>query len=232
MSMSKFAWMFVDPNGGMLFYTPGLLLMLLAATVVSGMRARREGTVWEIGLLGCTLFTLLASTCQWNWNHPTLGVSRYVLYAVGPMLLYIGVWLSQASLSTARVAIVVIAVALQLAANLEYGFFQYRGTDFMHQSPAAQYVLGHWPALYSPPHEIFCERVLHRCGTDRRSGEVLAKQLPVVWRDHDGRARKILAADCDPERVLRAAQWTPVEATAIRDAMRNCHASGPTYVNL
>jgi hypothetical protein len=230
MSASKFAWMFVDPNGGMLFFTPGLLLLLFVALWAAAARARRERSGWGLGLGACALFTMFASTCQLNWNHPTFGVSRYVLYAIAPLLLFIGAELAHVRFGAARVAAVLTAIALQLAINLHHGFFTYRGPDANHHTEAARYVLDRWPALYSPPPDIFCERTRHKCQSDPRTGLPLASELPVVYRDERGEARKILTADCDAQRVLRRGRWSSAQAAAVRAAFERCHGPGLVYL--
>lgn len=233
MSAQKFGWMFVDPNGGMLFYAPGLLLLLLAAAWWSCARAARERTPWGVGLLGCVLLTMLASTVQRNWNHPTFGVSRYVLYGLAPVLLFIGSELAaQPRLTRGKLACVFVAIALQLGAQLEHGFFRFLGFDAAHHSAAAQFVLERWPALYSPHSEIFCERTKPQCPTDAVTGEVLPEHLPVTWQDSHGRARKILAADCDPEKILRSRSFRPDEIARIHAQLQDCKGPGPIYVDL
>jgi hypothetical protein len=237
MSLSKFGWMFIDPNGGMVIYTPGVLLLLLAAAGWAAQRARRERDFWGLALFGCVLGTLFASTCQLNWNHPTFGVSRYVLYAVAPALLFIGSELAKLRLPTRLAvwrlrALVLTAVALQLFAHHEHGYFEYGGLDSAHHSHLAQYVLNHWPALYSPPAEIFCERTVSVCHTDSATGDPLPQYLPAIWRDPAGVPRKILATRCDAERVLSANPWSEAERAKIRAAMQSCRGTGVFYIDL
>jgi hypothetical protein len=230
MSLSKFAWMFVDPNGGMLFYTPGVLCMLLVATGWALRRAQRERQLWGLGLLGCALLTMFASTCQRNWNHPTFGVSRYVLYGVAPCLLFIGNEVRRRHGSCVGLAGVATVAALQLFAHCCWGYFEYSGRDSAHHSSPARYVLDHWPALYSPPSEIFCERTLVTCHTDPSTGEPLPEYLPAIWRDKYGRPRKILAERCNLERVLRASAWSAPQSARIRAAMQRCRGTGTIYI--
>jgi len=234
MSFDKFAWMFIDPNGGMLAYTPGLLWLLLAAAFWAGQRALRERNFWGLGLLSCALLTMFGSTVQRNWNHPTFGVSRYVLYGIAPMLLFIGneLRLMPASRTTQLLAVVSVAIGLQLLAHRVHGVFEYQGRDSGHHSDFALYVLERWPALYSPPAIIFCGRTLGKCMTDVVSGEPLPEYLPAIWQDRQGRPRKVLAAGCDPEPVLRARAWSATEIAKIRSGLHDCRGPGPKYINL
>jgi hypothetical protein len=231
MSAAKFGWMFVDPNGGMLAYTPGLLLLLLAAAGWSVQRAWRERSYWGIVLLGCVLAGFLGSTVQRNWNHPTFGISRYVLYGLAPILLFVGNELRRYKGRTSTlVACVVAALALQLVVHRAFGFMRYTGNDSAHHSPFASYVLERWPALYSPPDETFCERTSRKCLTDGRNA--LSESLPIVWRDQGGRAHKILAQRCAEQPLRQAAPWSSEEWARIQAALRECEGSGTFYINL
>jgi hypothetical protein len=234
MSASKFGWMFVDPNGGMLAYAPGILLMLMAACVWAVRRALTQRKWWGLALLVCALATVFASTCQRNWNHPTFGVSRYVLYGLAPMLLVIGNEIRQLRWTgSAWVALVVTAVLLQMVPLRASGFFHYEGRDSSQHSAFAQYVLARWPYLYSPPPEIFCERTRSAtCHTDRDTGEPLPQYLPAIWQDERGTPRKILAQRCDEESVVRARAWSSEQLATIHAAMQRCRGSGSIYIDL
>jgi hypothetical protein len=233
MSASKFGWMFVDPNGGMLAYAPGILLMLLAACVWALRRALTRRELSGLALLGCALATVFASTCQRNWNHPTFGVSRYVLYGLAPMLLVIGNEIRHLRRTgPAWAALVVIAVLLQVFTLRVSGFFHYEGPDSSQHSAFAQYVLARWPYLYSPPPEIFCERTRSAtCHTDRDTGEPLPQYLPAIWQDERGIPRKILAQRCDEDSVLRARAWSAEQLATIHAAMQRCRGTGSIYID-
>jgi hypothetical protein len=227
----KFADLFVDLNGGMLVYTPGLLLVLLVAAGWAVARARRDPR--GVLLLGCVLFTMFACTVQRNWNHPTFGVSRYVVYTIAPALLFITGELRQRMPDPRWLsALVVAALGLQLLVHRADGFFVYRGNDSAHHSAAASYVLERWPWLYAPHPEVFCERTISGCRPDPQTGEPLPDALPAIWRDARGVARKILAARCDEARVLAAAAWSESERARIHAAFERCSGRGVFYLDL
>jgi hypothetical protein len=231
MSFDKCLWMFIDPNGGMLFFTPGILLLLVVAGVYATRRAMREREVFGVALLGTALLTLLASTCQRNWNHPTFGVSRYVLYAQPAILMFVAHELTLSrSRTLPRVTLFTTALALQLLPLLAYGVFDYQGPDAAHHTLPAQWLLSHAPALYSPPAEIFCERTRLGCTIDTL-GRPRSEFLPAIWSDARGEPRKILTEDCDAERVLHAHHWSADQSQKISHALRSC-THGPFYVNL
>jgi hypothetical protein len=227
----KFAGLFVDLNGGMLVYTPGLLLVLLVAAGWALARARADPR--GVLLLGCLLFTMFASTVQRNWNHPTFGISRYVLYSIAPALSFIAIELRQRRPDPRWLAALVgAALCLQLLVQRANGFFVYHGNDAASHSAAATYVLERWPWLYAPHPEIFCERTTRGCKPDQETGQPLPDALPAIWRDARGVAHKILAARCDENRVLQAAAWSDSERARIHAAFERCSGHGVFYIDL
>lgn len=231
MGWDKFLDLFTDPNGGMLVYTPGVLLMLLVAAGWAVARARNDAR--GVLLLGCVLCTLLGSTVQRNWNHPTFGASRYVVYAIAPALLFIAGELHQRTPDPRRLAaLVVVALCLSLLVHRADGFIVYRSNDSSEHSAAAKYVLERWPWLYAPHPETFCERTTRGCRPDPETGEPLPDALPAIWRDSGGKARKILAARCDEAKLLSAAAWSEAERARIHAAFERCSGAGVFYVNL
>ena len=233
MSAAKFFWLFVDPNGGLLAYAPGLFVWLALATVWAVRRAVRERKFDGLLLGACAIGGLLGSTVQRNWNHPTFGISRYVLYGLAPMLLFIGHELRAfAGRRAAWLGCAGVALALQILIHRAYGFMEYSGKDSAHHSAFASFVLERWPALYSPPDEIFCERTVRKCMVDGVTGAAYAEYLPIVWRDATGRAHKILAQRCDAQRVLDAAAWSAEERDKIAAALRRCSGAGTFYIDL
>ena len=233
LSFARFGGMFTDLDDGMFVWLPGLSLLLLLTAAWSLRRSLRERDVWTLGLLGCVLFGMFASTCQRNWNHPTFGVSRYVVYAVAPFLMYIGRELTQQR-GAVRLPLcaAALALALQVALHSHSGWFSYRGHDSAHHGVVASYVLEHWPALYAAEPEHFCERTKqNRCQTEPE-GHLLHSEYPIIWSDSQARARKILTRGCDPEPVLRARPWTSEEDAAIRKGLRGCHDGEPHYITL
>ncbi|HEY2732893.1 MAG TPA: hypothetical protein VGI70_02865 [Polyangiales bacterium] len=233
MSLARFAWMFVDLNGGMLIYTPGLLLMSIVASAWAIERALRDRELWGIAMLLCALATLFASTCQRNWNQQTFGVSRYVLYSMPAFFLFIGFELARHRTKARTLGLLAGAtLALQLASQSYFGFFRYQGGDAAHHSKVARYVLEHWPALYSPPAETFCERTVKSCLIDLDTAEPMPRFLPAIWRDSHGVAHKILAQRCDVDRILSAANWSEQERERIEAAAAKCRGIGTFYIDL
>lgn len=232
MEFRKFAGLFIDLNGGMLIYVPGLLLLSTVAAV-SAVARLRQRDVWGVGFFACVLLSMAASTVQRNWNHPTFGISRYVVYALAPCLMFIGGELRLRALNVRwAVGLCALALALQAWVHEANGWFEYRANDSAHQSEAALFVLDRWPWLYSPHPEIFCERIAKRCWPDPETGEPNAESLPVVWRNSRDAVRKILATRCDEAKVLAAEEWTPYQRERIQAAMARCSGKGTLYIDM
>jgi hypothetical protein len=231
MSARKFAGLFIDLNGGLLVYAPGLLLMLVIAAGWSIARARR-GNFWGLGLLGTVLLTMVASTVQRNWNHPTFGISRYALYTIAPALMFIGSELRWRKMGLGRLAgLCVVALALQAVVHHANGWIEYRGNAANRQSPIAAYVLERWPWLYNPHSEIFCERTTERCPPDVNTGETSAEVLPVAYLDANWKPRKLLAERCDEAKLMSLEAWNDEQRKRIHEAMRGCTGTGPMYID-
>lgn len=228
MSFRKLAGLFIDLNGGMLVYTPGLLFIWIVTGAWAIVRARRNP--WGLGLCVCVVLTLVASTVQRNWNHPTYGVSRYVVYAIAPALLFIGGELRARLQPRALATLCALALCLQALVHRENGWFTYHANDAAHHSRIAKYVLDRWPWLYSPHSEIFCERTVEHCWPDE-NGETGAEFLPVVYRDDRSIVRKALVERCDEAKTLAYLYWTSEERARIHEAMQRCTGTGPMYVN-
>jgi hypothetical protein len=231
MGFRKFVGLFIDLNGGMLLYTPGVLLFLCVATAWAIARARR-GEPWGLLLLACVLLTFAASTVQRNWNHPTFGISRYALYGIAPSLMFIGGELRARDVDPRLLfGLCAFALGFQVLVHRADGWFVYRSNDAAHHTRASRYVLDHWPWLYSPHSEIFCERTVPHCWPDLATGETGAESLPVLYRDARGSPRKLLVARCSEAKVLAAGWWTPAERDRIHAAMRSCTGTGTLYIN-
>jgi hypothetical protein len=231
LSASKFGSLFFDLDTGMLCYAPGLLLWLLVAAGLCLRRSLSERAGWGLALLGCALVGMFASTSARNWNHPTFGLSRYALDALPTLALFIGNELARTRLRARwLVAVALLAGALQLLVYAQFGLFEYRGPDSSHHSPLARYVLAHWPALYSPPAEIFCERTLPHCPQDPDTSLPFANNYPVIYLDERGIARKVLTGNCDASVVLGAWPWNPEQRARLAARLKKCHATGPVYL--
>lgn len=168
------AWELIgDLNIGLLPFVP-VTLVVGAASLVW----RPSGALLGNALLIAAL--ALAASVVTNWNHGTVGPSRYTVWLL-PLLLDVMARVAEHPSPRWRTA-ALLAASVQAGTALERGG-PHAPADHLHLSGAALFVLERWPALYNPTPEIFAERVLH------------AEQpwtAPVVLRI-DGRCRKALA---------------------------------------
>lgn len=229
-TFQKFVGLFIDLNGGLAFYAPAVTLFSIVAAAWAIARVRRNA--WSLALLVTVLLTLAGSTVQRNWNHPTFGISRYALYAIAPALMFIGGELRDRKIDWRVLAgLLAVALGLQALVHHENGWIEYHANDAAHHSRLATYVLEHWPSLYAPHSEIFCERTALKCSPDLRTGETAAESLPVIYIDSQLRPRKVLASRCDEDSILRARLWSLEQRTRIHDVMQHCRGSGPLYID-
>jgi hypothetical protein len=217
----------------MLTYMPGLLLLLAWALALALRRAVGQGRLRHLLPWLATLTALWSATSALGWNFTTQGVSRYALYAAPPMLLLVANELrALPRLPKSTLACIVVAFGLQVWVHATFGWFDYHGHNARHHNIVAGYVLQHWPRFYNPPPEMFCTRTLGtRCFVDPDTGLVREEHLPAVFVDDHGKPKKALAVSCDPERLLKAANWTTDQRATIRKRLSVCSERVPVYVN-
>jgi hypothetical protein len=147
-----------DPNIGVLFHAPLLVLTFVAAAVVVGVRARSrliETEIW-LALAGAGIFLLtFAQTTNFN-NGATPGISRYA------------VWLIPLAIPIFQRAAIVVPplshrwfVPLALASCLWsiVAFQPRRPENYCAPTRIASMLWTRWPSLNNPLPEIFAERV-------------------------------------------------------------------------
>jgi hypothetical protein len=233
MSLDKFLSMLIDLNDGMITYMPGLLWLLICSAVLALRRAVTARTLGHLLPWLAVLAVLWSATSALGWNYQTLGVSRYALYAAPPMLLLVANEVRALARFNVWIQLcVAVAFGLQLWVHATFGWFAYRGHNNLHHNIVADYVLQRWPRFYNPPPEMFCARTLRaRCFLDRDTGLVQEQHLPVVFISDLGKPVKALAVTCDPERLLRAADWSEEQRAVIRARLAPCPERVPVYVD-
>lgn len=168
------AWeLIADLNIGLLPFVP-VTLAVGAVSLVFRPSRILFGNVLLIAALA------LAASVATNWNHGTVGPSRYTLWLL-PLLLD-GVARLAEQRSPRWRAAALLAASVQAGTALERGG-AHVPPDHLRLSTAALVVLARWPTLYNPTPEIFAERVMH---AER------PWTAPVVLR-LEGRCRKALA---------------------------------------
>jgi hypothetical protein len=173
-----------DLNLGLLPYVPLTLTLALTLALrrLATWRAepdRRPSPAW---LLAALAFVAVASTGAANWNHGTVGPSRYGLWLLPFLcvLLAEGVVDAKARLRRATLSLALLAALSQAAIAFARGGV-HAPEDYTRHTVVARWALDRWPALYNPTTEIFIERTEHReINPDRLWTE------PVVYRSAAG----------------------------------------------
>jgi hypothetical protein len=180
-SPSRALEMLFDLNLGLLPYMPVTVLLFGVAAVLVLIRARRAP--WDAALLAVLVLMALACTATGNWNHGTIGPSRYTLWFM-PLLLFLVTRLGEGlspGLAKAYSGAVGLAVVTQAIVVLAKGGLVAEA-DYLEHSYAARLVLRHAPALYNPSFPVFVARTTH---------DVAATPRPSIYVD-GGACRKAL----------------------------------------
>ncbi len=149
-----------DLDIGLLPYLPITVLLAVVAALVALARPRARRL--DLALVATTGAIALASTPTGNWNHGTIGPSRYAVWLL-PVVLFLVIRLRE---GLGRRAAAVLTLALVLAAASQAAVvIVKRGPlaepDYLEHSWAARLVLDRAPALYNPSHEVFAARTMH-----------------------------------------------------------------------
>ncbi|MFC5548090.1 hypothetical protein [Massilia aerilata] len=164
--------LFFDLNQGMVIGVPALFAALAAILLF--------GKPMPIRLLACgaVLFSLAlalpALTAQ-NWNSGAAGMMRYAFWAAMPILFACLLYARDHKVPTSLILALIL-----VQAGVSWMERRYSHVEF---SPAARYVLAHFPAAYNPPIEIFSERL--------RNQEAFTPRDSVLTYTVGGQVKKI-----------------------------------------
>jgi hypothetical protein len=184
-SLEKTINLFLDPNMGLVFYIPVVLLTLLYR-VFSNDRAAQ---IWLV------LLVMMAAVCsvQANWNSGMSFINRY------------GVWMIPVFIF----ALVSFITKLSRNKFLMYGLFSWVITGlivvycyaspfyFTEFNPLTKWIMAKVPGIYNPPSEVFVERSIGKeldllNGTEESE---VKKHLPIIYTDEYSHIRKSLVLD-------------------------------------
>jgi len=153
---------YFDLNQGAIVGLPVAMLLILAQ-LAAGNRLR-----WLPHVLAASLFSVamaIPSLSTVNWNSGASGMMRYAVWGGMPLFYLAIVYLQR--LPRWPVALV-LAILVAQAGMVKY-VRSYTHVEF---SPAARFMLGHFPAWYEPEPEVFIERTLEQDGSVH--GDVVA----------------------------------------------------------
>lgn len=158
-SLARAAGLFLDPNLGLVRAMPLAVLLFAGAASVAWVRVR--DFPFEAALASVTFLMAFACGTTSNWNHGTIGPSRYAVWLV-PCLLFpiarIGMVLT-GRLRGVATAATVLAIASQAAILAARGG-PLAPPDDHETSALAGLVLRHAPALYAPDPSVITARTL------------------------------------------------------------------------
>lgn len=197
----------VDPSLGLLPYVPLTLALALVLALVRLARRRTESDERpnQAWLLAASALVAVASTGAANWNHGTVGPSRYGLWLLPFLFVLLAEGVEDASGRFRRIVLPLAVLAALTQATIAFA----RGgvqapEDYTRHSLVARWVLERWPALYNPTTEVFIERtegreinpdqhrtelVVYRSAAGCRKAWVQKRHLPAMAESCGGPPR-------------------------------------------
>ena len=151
-----------DLNLGLAPYLPLTVLLFVLASVRAFGRVR--AMPFDAALVASIVAMAFASTPTGNWNHGTIGPSRYgvwLLPAVVFLVIRLGESLRGRAVTAAFAGAIVLAAASQAAIVLAKGG-PLAEPDYLEHSWAARLALRHAPWSYHPSPSVFAARTVHR----------------------------------------------------------------------
>jgi hypothetical protein len=228
LSLGRALELLFDLNLGLLPYVPLTVTLALASPLarLGGRASERPTSPGLAGLLGAVALAALASTGVANWNHGTVGPSRYGIWLLGPLSLLVVEGVEAAGARLRRIAwpLAVLAVLAQGAIVTARGGAR-APEDYLKHSSAARFVLDRAPALYNPTPEIFVERSL-----GREINPDLPFMEPVVYRSADG-CRKAWVQKRHLEAVVGSCGRPPARSPDFRQLKARLGVDAGAYVS-
>ena len=146
---------YFDLNQGM------IVAFTVAMLLVAAQLFMRDARRWLPHTLLAILFSValaIPSLSTSNWNSGAAGVMRYAFWGAMPLM-----YLALGVLHRAPRWPLALLLAMLL---VQAGLVKYaRSYHYLAMSPAAMFMLKHFPALYEPEPEIFFERLTHEDGS-------------------------------------------------------------------
>lgn len=197
-SLGRALELFFDPNIGLLSYATGLVLVT-SGIIIHGVynlylffRKKSKDLDFSLKVLGVTVATLvmgIIASGSTNWNHGTEGPSRYALWIVLPVCIYLLLIFLPKLNDLFRKKSMFFSISLLcfvLLFSVSY-FFPAENKSFLDNTTLGKFILTNFPAFYNPSEEIFAERVAHREDVPDTEG--------IIYAIGEGNCRKALITD-------------------------------------
>lgn len=146
-SLQKLFEQFFDPNIGLFWYAPGILLV--------GMFLMAKNVKIAATLLITAFF--YQTNPAWNYGTAGFGPTRHILFII-PFLIYYITSLNKNIKNKIILTLIIISQAFSLSIN---NFLTPVLENSLNQSPYAAFILNHFPQIYNPTPEIFVDRTNH-----------------------------------------------------------------------
>jgi hypothetical protein len=161
LSLSRALELLLDLDIGLLRAMPITVALFAGACVAVACRPRRR--LPEAAAIGLVSLMALATTATGNWNHGTIGPSRYAVWLM-PFVLFAVARLAGTPSSgvAGRALRILIALAIVTQAIVTFA----KGgplaeVDYLDHSRAARIALRYAPGLYNPSAPVFVARTMH-----------------------------------------------------------------------
>jgi len=149
-SPTKILSLFIDPNFGLIIYTPLLLFSCIFLVF-----KKKPVAVFGVFLL---IGMALISSTQQNWNSGMMYIHRYGIWLL-PLLIISSLGFFD-RLSQKQLVIFIVLWLSTTGAVTAICLRQSDENNYLEFGPVAKAVIATMPAIYNPPYEVFAERAL------------------------------------------------------------------------
>ncbi|HLP79896.1 MAG TPA: hypothetical protein VK158_04635 [Acidobacteriota bacterium] len=160
-SFLKVIELFLDANIGMISFIP--ISMLLVPIVVGYSYIAERKWLMDYTLIVVVFCIAILCALQLNWNHGSAGPSRYTVLLM-PFFFFIIVRQISYLRPIKFIPYVLIVIIASQAFIVGISDLNVRHSTYLSHTTLARIMLGVFPEMYNPTHEIFCERTLKREG--------------------------------------------------------------------
>lgn len=185
MSMQKLFEQFFDPNVGLIWYAPLILLIGSYYLLKSVKINLQNGLVVFIILLTAVFYQ---TNPAWHYGTAGYGPTRHIIFVIPFLIFFIVRGLQNRTIEKLALLLIVVTQIFSLSIN---GYFSPKFENSLVQSPYAQLILNRFPRLYNPTPEIFVDRTNH---TD-------FKYLETAIYSLNGKCKKAFVLYADKELV-------------------------------
>lgn len=154
-SLKKLFEQFFDPNMGLLWYAP-IVVVLGSIRLI---KEKKNKVILSVFLVFLASAFFYQTNPAWHYGSSGFGPTRHILFMI-PLLIYLTIQISRHYLKSALLLISFLVI-WQLYSLSFNGFLFPNPDSTLYHTPYAQYLLDAYPELYNPTPEIFVDRTDH-----------------------------------------------------------------------